>query len=132
MTEVHKDGDGDGDGGACPYPVRDYDNATVGPVLTAANGIDALRAKHPFVRSTFGNGFWTFTNAEMIREALQHPDVFSSRWWPCRTPILRTGGSPRCSIPRSTRRGASCCRPTSPPRRWSGSRARSGSAAFAH
>jgi cytochrome P450 len=66
------------DGGACPYPVRDYDNATVGPVLSAAEGIDALRAEHPFVRSTFGNGFWTFTNAEMIREALQHPDVFSS------------------------------------------------------
>ena len=66
------------DGGACPYPVRDYDNATVGPVLSAAEEIDALRAEHPFVRSTFGNGFWTFTNAEMIREALQHPDVFSS------------------------------------------------------
>ncbi len=30
------------------------------------------------MRSTFGNGFWTFTNAPMIRDALQHADVFSS------------------------------------------------------
>ncbi len=117
------------DGGACPYPVRDYDNATVGPVLSAAEGIDALRAEHPFVRSTFGNGFWTFTNAEMIREALQHPDVFSSSVVAVQDPDPPYKWIPRCSIRRSTRRGASSWHRTSPPRRWSGSRTRSGSAA---
>ncbi len=30
------------------------------------------------MRSTYGNGFWVFTNATLIREALQRPDVFSS------------------------------------------------------
>jgi cytochrome P450 len=67
-----------GDAGECPYPVREYDNATAGPVLSHAEEIDALRTVHPFIRSTYGNGFWVLTTAEMIREALQHPDIFSS------------------------------------------------------
>ncbi len=66
------------DEGECPYPVHEYDNATMGPVLSHAEEIDALRSEHPFMRSTNGNGFWVFTNAEMIREALQHADIFSS------------------------------------------------------
>ena len=66
------------DEGECPYPVHEYDNATIGPVLSHAEEIDALRSEHPFMRSTNGNGFWVFTNAEMIREALQHADIFSS------------------------------------------------------
>ena len=67
-----------GDAGECPYPVREYDNATAGPVLSHAEEIDALRTEHPFMRSTYGNGFWVLTTAEMIREALQHPDILSS------------------------------------------------------
>jgi cytochrome P450 len=64
--------------GACPYPVHEFNNATYGPVLSHAEEIDQLRAEHPFIRSTFENGFWVLTGAEVIREALQHPDVFSS------------------------------------------------------
>jgi cytochrome P450 len=60
------------------YPVRVFDEATIGPVLSHAEAIDALRAEHPFVRSTYGNGFWVFTSAALVRDALQHPNVFSS------------------------------------------------------
>jgi cytochrome P450 len=60
------------------YPVCAFNEATTGPVLSHAEEIDGLRAEHPFVRSTYGNGFWVLTNAALIREALQHPDVFSS------------------------------------------------------
>ena len=60
------------------YPVRAFNEATTGPVLSHAEEIDALRAEHPFVRSTHGDGFWVFTDADLIRDALQHPGVFSS------------------------------------------------------
>ena len=60
------------------YPVRAFNEATTGPVLSHAEEIDALRREHPFVRSSYGNGFWVFTNAALIRDALQHADVFSS------------------------------------------------------
>lgn len=60
------------------YPVRAFNEATIGPVLSHAEEIDALRAEHPFLRSTYQNGFWVFTNAALVRDALQHPHVFSS------------------------------------------------------
>lgn len=66
------------DEGQCPYPVREFNSGTTGPVLSHAEEIDALRGEHPFVRSTFGNGFWVMTGADVIREALQHPETFSS------------------------------------------------------
>jgi len=62
----------------CPYPVREFNSATTGPVLCHAEEIDALREEHPFMRSTFGNGFWVMSGADVIREALQHPEMFSS------------------------------------------------------
>ena len=62
----------------CPYPVREFNSAGTGPVLSHAEEIDALREEHPFMRSTFGNGFWVMSGAEEIREALQHPETFSS------------------------------------------------------
>ena len=60
------------------YPVCVFNEATTGAVLSHAEEIDGLRAEHPFVRSTYGNGFWVFTDAALIRDALQHPGVFSS------------------------------------------------------
>ena len=60
------------------YPVCVFNEATTGAVLSHAEEIDGLRAKHPFMRSTYGNGFWVFTDAALIRDALQHPGVFSS------------------------------------------------------
>ena len=60
------------------YPVCAFNEGGTGPVLSHAEEIDGLRAEHPFVRSTYGNGFWVFTDAALIRDALQHPDIFSS------------------------------------------------------
>ena len=74
MTDLHTPTDK----GGCPYPVREFNNATTGPVLSHAEEIDALREEHPFMRSTYATGFWVMTGAEVIRDALQHPDTFSS------------------------------------------------------
>jgi cytochrome P450 len=60
------------------YPVCAFDEAATGPVLSHAEEVDGLRSQHPFVRSTYGDGFWVFTDAALIRDALQHADVFSS------------------------------------------------------
>ena len=49
-----------------------------GPVLSHAEQFDALRGVHPFVRSTFGPGFWVMTRGDLIRDALQQADLFSS------------------------------------------------------
>ena len=62
----------------CPYPVREFNNATTGPVLSHAEEIDPLRDEYPFMRSTFANGFWVMAGAEMLRDALQQPETFSS------------------------------------------------------
>jgi cytochrome P450 len=63
----------------CPYPVHDFDTGTTArQVLSHAEEIDQFRVEHPFFRSTNGNGFWVFTDAELIRDALQHPAMFSS------------------------------------------------------
>jgi cytochrome P450 len=74
MTTTHTSTDE----GQCPYPVHEFNNATTGPVLSHAEEIDQLRAEHPFMRSTYQNGFWVMSDAELIREALQHPETFSS------------------------------------------------------
>jgi cytochrome P450 len=64
--------------GQCPYPVHDFNDATIGPVLSHAEAIDQLRNESPFIWSTFGNGFWVFNEDELIRETLQSPELFSS------------------------------------------------------
>jgi cytochrome P450 len=74
MTDLHRPSDA----GGGPYPVLEFNNATTGPVLSHAEEIDALRQEHPFLRSTYATGFWVMTGAEVIRDALQHPDTFSS------------------------------------------------------
>jgi cytochrome P450 len=74
MTNAHTLTDARG----CPYPVREFNSATTGPVLSHAEEIDALRAENPFMRSTYANGFWVMAGAEMIRDALQQPEIFSS------------------------------------------------------
>ena len=46
---------------------------------TVPRGGDRPAAReHPFMRSTYQNGFWVMTGAELIRDALQHPETFSS------------------------------------------------------
>jgi cytochrome P450 len=65
--------------GGTGYPVMEFNNFETGPVMSHIEDIDKLRAIHPFVRSTFGpTGFWVLTESGAIREALQHPEIFSS------------------------------------------------------
>ena len=42
------------------------------------NLIDDLRASHNYYWSTFAQGFWVLTDMDGIREALQHPEIFSN------------------------------------------------------
>ena len=66
------------DGAQCPYPVHEFNNFMPGPALSHVEAVDRLRAEHPFIRSTYLNGFWVFTDGELIRDALQRPRTFSS------------------------------------------------------
>jgi cytochrome P450 len=61
-------------------PTIDFDNTKVLPVLGHIEEFLELQSQfRPFVRSSHGRGFWVFTDGEVIREGLQHPDLFSSR-----------------------------------------------------
>src|ERR1700722_5256503 len=60
------------------YPVEKFNNFLHGPVLSHVEAIDALRDKHAFLRSTYEGGFWILANAELVRDALQRPELFSS------------------------------------------------------
>ena len=75
-------GDNDADptasNGGCPYPVEEFNNFEHGAVLSHVETIDRLRDRAPFIRSTFGPGFWVLTDGELVQHALQRPDVFSS------------------------------------------------------
>lgn len=64
--------------GGCPYPVEEFNNNLHGPVLSHVEGIDQLRERAPFIRSSYGPGFWVLTEGNLVQEALQRPDVFSS------------------------------------------------------
>ncbi len=65
--------------GSASYPVMDFNNFQSGPVLSHVRAVDELRTEHDFVRSTFGPaGFWVLTRSDMVRDALQHPEIFSS------------------------------------------------------
>lgn len=62
------------------YAVVDFNNFQAGPVLSHVETLDAFRREHPsFFRSTFGpKGFWVFTDPALVRDALHHPETFSS------------------------------------------------------
>ncbi|MFI5041207.1 MAG: cytochrome P450 [Acidimicrobiales bacterium] len=64
--------------GQSGYPVMEFNNFLRGPVLSHVEAIDALRDKHAFIRSTYDRGFWVLTRAELVRDALQRPEIFSS------------------------------------------------------
>ena len=65
--------------GGREHPVLEFNYYVDGPVLSQAQAFDALRGLGPFIRSTRGaKGYWVFTEADIIRDALQHPGIFSS------------------------------------------------------
>jgi len=74
MTATHTDPGGN----SCPYPVQEFNNFQRGPALSHIEAIDRLREQHGFMRSTYMNGYWVLTDGDLIREALQHPQIFSS------------------------------------------------------
>src|SRR5581483_3657159 len=49
------------------------------PIFHYMDGIAAVREHAPFFRSTFAPGFWVLTRFDLIREAYQNPELFSSR-----------------------------------------------------
>lgn len=62
-------------------PVTDYNPFGLTAALGHFTDIDRLRGECPHLKSTVGpqGGFYVFTEPEAIREALQRPDLFSSR-----------------------------------------------------
>ncbi len=70
--------DGAEAGAICPYPVEEFNNFLHGPALSHVEAIDRLRERAPFIRSTFGPGFWVLTDGDLVQQALQNPQIFSS------------------------------------------------------
>jgi len=62
----------------CPYPVEEFNAFLPGPVLSHVEAIERLGERHSFARSTYLTGFWVLSDGELVRDALQHPDLFSS------------------------------------------------------
>lgn len=61
------------------HPVVGYNNFLSGPVLSHVEAIEQLKGEGPFVFTTFGpKGHWIFTDPDLVRDALQHPEIFSS------------------------------------------------------
>jgi cytochrome P450 len=59
-------------------PVVHFDYTTERPALTYFNRFDELRANGAVAYSDYGPGFWMLLTSELVREAYQTPEVFSS------------------------------------------------------
>ena len=60
-------------------PTVEYNHEMIEPVLGHVRELDRLRDQfRPFFRSSFKNGFWVFTDGDVVREGLQNPALFSS------------------------------------------------------
>jgi cytochrome P450 len=64
--------------GSESVPTAEYDYTM--PALAAAHQLelDDMRTRMPFFKDTWAQGFWVFTEANMIREAYQNAGLFSS------------------------------------------------------
>ncbi len=74
MTEVKP-----GRPGACP--VLHFEYAPAAPARPGSSffgDLDELRREHAVFRSDEAQGYWVFTRKDMIVDALQHPELFSS------------------------------------------------------
>ena len=64
---------------AADIPTVEFDHEQTSPVLGHIEEFSRLRELYrPFFRSSFRDGFWVFTDGEVIREGLQRADLFSS------------------------------------------------------
>lgn len=59
-------------------PIVHFDYTTPKPALSYFEAFDKLREKTPVAYSTYGPGFWMLLTADLVREAYQTPEVFSS------------------------------------------------------
>jgi cytochrome P450 len=60
-------------------PVIHFEHAPAPtPGVSFFEQLDALRREHEIFRSDEAQGYWVFTRSEMIVDALQHPEIFSS------------------------------------------------------
>ena len=60
------------------WPVVDYDITSTRPAGSFFQEADDLRERHPFYWNVLGQGFWTLTRYDEVREAYMTPDVFTS------------------------------------------------------
>jgi cytochrome P450 len=63
---------------AAGCPVVHFDYTTPKPALSYFSEFDKLRAQGPTAYSTYGPGFWMLLTSELVREAYQTPEIFSS------------------------------------------------------
>lgn len=59
-------------------PVVHFDYTTPKPALSYFEAFDELRHEGPTAYSTYGPGFWMLLSSDLVREAYQTPEVFSS------------------------------------------------------
>ncbi|GAA4259734.1 cytochrome P450 [Dietzia aurantiaca] len=64
---------------AAGCPVVHFDYTTPRPALSYFDRFDELREQTPTAYSDFGHGFWMLLTPELVREAYQSPEIFSSR-----------------------------------------------------
>ena len=64
---------------AAGCPVVHFDYTTPKPALSYFEEFDKLRHQGPTAYSTYGPGFWMLLSADLVREAYQTPEVFSSK-----------------------------------------------------
>jgi cytochrome P450 len=58
--------------------VLDYNPYLIEPVHSHVHKMDELREQHPYFKSSLGPGFWNLTRMDLVREAFQNPQLFSS------------------------------------------------------
>ena len=63
---------------AAGCPVVHFDYTTPKPALSYFGEFDKLRQDGETAYSTYGPGFWMLLSAELVREAYQTPEIFSS------------------------------------------------------
>ncbi|MCD2114626.1 cytochrome P450 [Rhodococcus rhodochrous] len=63
---------------AAGCPIVNFDYTTRKPAMTYFNEFDKLRNQASTAYSTYGPGFWMLLTSDLVREAYQTPEIFSS------------------------------------------------------
>jgi cytochrome P450 len=69
----------EGVGADSTYATVDFNPALAGPVMSHVEAHDRWRSElGTFFKSSYAQGFWVFSEMDIIRDAYQHPEIFSS------------------------------------------------------